>query len=279
MKFGRGRKRLTGAGLLTAALLLAVAFPGCKYSAERTLEKAAAARQAGDYQAAAQLFERYLQSNPAGSESIDARLQLADLYYLNLHSYDQALTQYSEILNESPGEPVAQAARERMAGVLSDLGRSFEAIAEYEKLNPPDEADRRRIRLRIADLYFDQRNFSQALTEYAKVSDGIPYDQLSEQACLREASIYHLERGQFQLALPIYQKIASASTDPKVRERVTFSISECYASLYDYDNAIKALREIKDPAEQSYIASRLAELEQQSKETAHGSAMVKRPAR
>ena len=57
----------------------------------------------------------------------------------------------------------------------------------------------------------------------------MPYDELSEQAYLREASIYHIERGQYQQALPVYQKLASMSGDPKVRTRAMYGLGECYA--------------------------------------------------
>lgn len=259
-----------------AAVLLSACAAACKYSAERTLDRASAARQAGDYDAAVQLYERYLQGSPTGPESLEARLQLANVYYLNLHHYEDALAQYAELLNQSPADQAAPVARERMAGVLADLGRSYEAIEEYEKLNPQDVTERRRIRLRIADLYFDQKNFSQALTEYAKVSDGADYDELSEQAYLRQASIYHLERTQYQQALPIYQKIASTSSDPKVRQRAILCIVDCYAAMYQYDEAIKTLRELKDPTQQSYITARINDLEQQKRESEHGAGMVKR---
>jgi tetratricopeptide (TPR) repeat protein len=270
--------RLGAPGIVSVAagMLLALSsVTGCKYSAQKTLEQAAAARDAGNYEEAARLYERYLQSDPGGSDSLDARLRLADLYNLNLHRYEQALAEYTEVLNRSPGDPVALAARERMADVLSDLGRSFDAIAEYEKLNPTDETQRRRIRLRIADLYFDQKNFSQALAEYTKVSDGVDYDELGEQAYLREASIYQLERRQYQQALPIYQKIASSTSDQKVGRRAAFCIADCYAALSEYEKAIKTLREVKDPAEQSFVASRITELEQQSKEAARGTPLLR----
>jgi tetratricopeptide (TPR) repeat protein len=262
-----------GAAVLVAALLAGAA---CKYSAESTLNRASSAWDSRDYDLAAQLYERYLESNPAGAKSLDARLRLANIYYLKLHHYEQALTHYREFLRQAPADPNAPLARERLADALADLGRSFEAIAEYENLSPQDDSDRRRIRLRIADLYFDQKNFSQALTEYAKVSDDGPYDQLSEQAYLRQASICHLERGQYQQALPLYQKLASDSQDPKVRHRAMFCIADCYAGMFQYEQAMKTLREIKDPSEQTYIDAKVAQLEQQSREAAH-SAPLTRP--
>src|SRR5215471_18352735 len=180
----------------------------CKYSPERTLKAASEAWASGDYQKSAELYERFLEHAPLGEESIQARLQLANIYYLNLHRYEDARVQYREFLSEAPSSPEAYGARERLAEVLSDLGKSYEAIAEYENLSAPDEAERRRIRLRIADLYYDQKNFSQALTEYARVTEGAEYDDMSEEAYLREASIYQLSRGQYMQAMAIYRKLA-----------------------------------------------------------------------
>src|SRR5215472_2438904 len=189
------------AAALIAGYCLLVAG-SCKYSAEKTLKAASDEWASGNYQKSAELYESYLEHAPLGEESVQARLQLANVYYLNLHRYEDARVQYREFLSQAPSSPDAYSARERLAEVLSDLGKSYEAIAEYENLAPQDEAERRRIRLRIADLYFDQKNYSQALTEYAKVNEGVPYDEMSEEAYLREASIYQLSRGLYVQAMP-----------------------------------------------------------------------------
>jgi tetratricopeptide (TPR) repeat protein len=196
----------------------------------------------------------------------DARFQLANIYYFKLRRYDQARDQYNAFLEKNPSHPNSQLARERLAEVLGEMGRSYEAIAEYENLSPQDSGERRRIRLRIADLYFAQRNYSQALTEYEKVIEQVSYDELSEQAYLREASIYHIERSQYQQALPVYQKLAAMSGDPKVRTRAMYGLAECHAGLYQFDEAIKTLRAIKDDTEQTDITRRVTELEQQKRE-------------
>jgi tetratricopeptide (TPR) repeat protein len=247
-------------------LLLAAILGSCNRSAEASLKRATEARVAGDYQLAAEEYERYVESNPTGDRSLEARLQLANIYYLNLHRYDRARSLYKEFLSQAPAHSEANTARERLAEVLVELGRSYEAIAELENINPQDELKRRRIRLRIADLYADQRDYNQALTEYAKVTDGAAYDELSEQAYLREAAIYHLARHQYEQALPIYQKIVTSSSDPDVRRRALYAVADCYSELFRFEEAIKALREIKDEKERDYIARRVAELEQHKRD-------------
>jgi tetratricopeptide (TPR) repeat protein len=261
------------------ALLLLVMFNSCSRSAEASFRRAVEARVAGNYQLAAEEYEHYIQSNPTGERQLEARLQLANIYYLNLHRYDRARALYKEFLGQAPAHPEANAARERLAEVLVELGRSYEAIAELENINPQDENTRRRVRLRIADLYADQRDYNQALTEYAKVTDSADYDELSEQAYLREAAIYHLARHQYEQALPIYQKIASHSSDADVRRRALYAVADCYAGLFRFEEAIKALREIKDEKEQDYIARRVAELEQQRRDAARVPQTQRRPRR
>jgi tetratricopeptide (TPR) repeat protein len=265
-----GRPSLLFVSLWTAALILAFAS-GCRRDVEQSLTRAVEAWDSGDYKLAAEEYERYLYHHPTGEKASEARFQLANIYYFKLRRYDQARANYTAFLEHNPSHANAQVARERLAEVLGEMGRSYEAIAEYENLNPQDASERRRIRLRIADLYFAQRNYSQALTEYEKVIEKVPYDELSEQAYLREASIYHIERSQYQQALPVYQTLASTSGDMKVRIRARYGLADCYAGLYQFDEAIKTLRAIKDDAEQADVARRVAELEQQKREAAQAS--------
>jgi tetratricopeptide (TPR) repeat protein len=250
--------------LLPGSLLLAVA---CKRNTEQALEHAREAWDSGDYRVAAEEYEGYLERNPTGEQSLQARFQLANIYYLNLHRLDQARSHYSEFLKEDPAHADAHIARERLAEILGELGRSYDAIAEYENLNPRDATERRRIRLRIADLYFDQKNYSQALAEYEKVIEGADYDELSEQALLREASIYNA-RNQYQLSLGVYQKLASLSNNAEAQLRATYGMVDCYVGLFKFDEAIKTLRQIKDEGEREHIAQRISELEQQKREAA-----------
>lgn len=252
-------------GLLFVALLVFVV--ACKHSAGSAADQAATDWAAGDYQRAADEYEQFLQQYPTGDRSLPARFKLANIYYLNLHRFEKAREHYTEFLRQDSANVDAPIARERLAEVLSELGRTYESVSEYENLNPSDPGERRRIRLKIADLYFDEKNFSQALTEYQKIIEGTEYDEMSEQAYMREASIYNM-RSQYQMALDVYQKLAANSRDDKVQMRAQFGMVDCYAGLGQFDDAIKVLRAIKDEREQAHIAQRMTELEQQKREAA-----------
>ena len=261
---------------VTACLLIILVMltGACGRSSKSSLKHASEAWDSGDYEVAAREYERYLMANPGGPESPAARFQLANIYYLNLHRYDQARVHYTALLNEEPSNPDAFQARERLAEVLAELGRSYEAIAEFENLDTADAIERRRIRLRIAELYVDQKNYNQALTEYEKVTDAGVYDELTEQAYQREASVYHIARGQYSQALPIYQKLAAETANAETRRRALYGISDCYAGLYRFEEAIKTLHEIRDDSEQAHIKTRLAELEQQKHEASQARSSI-----
>lgn len=274
----RARARFGRARLSLSLIFLLALFSGsCRRGADESLVRAAEAWDSKDYRAAVEEYEHYLYLNPDGDRSAEARFQLANIYLLNLHRSDQAIAHYKQFLDQNPNNKNVPVARERLAEAFAELGRSYEAIAELEAITPRDEQERRRIRLRIADLYFDQKNYSQALTEYAKVTEQAGYDELSEQAYLREASIYHISRGQYRQAIDAYQKLASNSNDAEVRRRALYGISDCYAGMFQFDEAISVLRDIKDEGEQKYILRRAAELEQQKREAAQARNEVKPP--
>jgi len=267
----RASRRLSLFALLLPVVLVPALIFGasaCRRTGQHASNRAVEAWDSGDYEQAAEEYEEHLKSNPTGEKSLEARLQLANIYYLNLHQHDRAIAHYKEFLDQDASSPNAHVARERLAELLAEMGRSYEAIAEYENLNPHEAKERRRVRLKIADLYYEQKNYSQALTEYARVTDGTVYDDLSEQAYQREASIYHISRGQYQQALDSYEKLISSTGDPEVRLRATFGLADCYAGLYQFDQAIKILREVTDEGEQKYISRRIDELERQKREAA-----------
>ena len=265
----KSRHIVTAASIyLTIILFGGVFISACQKKKEGSISKAMDAWDSGDYTTAAEEYEEFLQVYPTGEQSVEARFQLANVYYFNLNKYEQARLHYKEFLNQSPSHTNAQKARERLAEVLSELGRSYDAIAEYENLNMQDGTERRRIRLRIADLYYEQKNYSQALTEYLKVTEQAGYDELSEQAYLREASIYHITRSQYKQAIPVYQKLADETSDAKVRRLARYGIADCYAEILELDQAVKILREIKDESEQAYITKRITEFESRKREAA-----------
>lgn len=255
---------------LAVALCAAASAGACGLQRTSARERAKEAWVDQDYASAAAAYEEYLSSDPHGPEAEEAEFALADIYFHNLKRYDLARDRYTLFLGHSPTSAHAYEARQRLAEVLVETKAIPDAIAQYETLleEHPDTPDRRKIRTIIADLYFQKGDISQSEIEYDRVVAGVPYDELTEQALLRLAAIYHLIRGQEERAIPAYDQVAQSTDDPAVRRSALYSLSETYASLFRYDEAIKTLERIDDPAEAGYVAQRAAELERQKREHA-----------
>ena len=267
---GEGHRVLgrRAADLATMSLiLLGVFFTGCGFASRSPLERARNSWRDQDYATAAQAYEEYLATEPVGEEAADARFTIADIYYHNLKQYEPARDHYTAYLAAYPTGVRAYEARERLAEVNVELRNLPEAIAQYERLlvehpNPPDW---RKIRSTIADLYYRMEDFNQAELEYTKVVENASYDELTEQSLLRLASIAHKIRSRGEVALPMYERVASSTSDPAVRRAALKSLSEVYADMFRFDEAVATLERIDDPVESEYVEKRKAELEKQRK--------------
>jgi tetratricopeptide (TPR) repeat protein len=267
---GRAREIVTA-----CARAAAVAAAGCGLARAPARERAREAWVEADYETSAAAYEEFLAGSPEGPEAEEAELQLADIYYHNLKLYDRARDRYVMFLGKYPGSPRAYEARQRLAEVYVELKALPEAIAQYEQLlaERPDTPDRRRIRSEIANLYFERNDHAQAELEYLRVVEGAEYDELSEQALLRLASIYHRVRKTNEQALPIYGRLAESTPDPVVRRNALYGLTDAYAEMFRFDEAIATLKRIDDPAEADYVARRAAELERQKKDHAEAPAV------
>jgi tetratricopeptide (TPR) repeat protein len=252
----------------TALLAVALAAGACGFNITSPRERARQEWVDQDYASAAASYEEYLASAPPGPESEEAELLLADIYYHNLKQYDRARDHYVALLEKYPQSEHRYEARQRLAEVYGELKSYPEAIAQYERLlvEHPETEDRRKIRSAVADLYLKKNDLKQAEIEYGRVVEDAPYDELTEQALLRIAGIYHLMRNQDERAVPIYERIATSTSDAVVRRNALYSLSEAYANLFRFDDAIATLRRIDDPAERDYVVRRTSELERQRRE-------------
>ncbi len=200
--------------LLTACLLTFAAF-GISCSRGALLDSAQAAWDGADYAAAAAYYEQFLKENP-GSDKVEfARLRAATICQRDLKQYDRAIEHYIHFIEEFPKSPDIIQAREQLATCYGLTRKYREAISEYEGVLPKisDVNERRRLRLSIADMYFDLNDRGQALAEYQKVVAGAPYDNLTERAFLKIGGI-RLLRDEYEDAIPAYQTVAVYTKDP-----------------------------------------------------------------
>jgi hypothetical protein len=108
--------------------------------------------------------QEFLKNNPHHDQAADARFRIANIYYDNLNPMRR---RSSTTFISSRLSKITR--RARLASSTAEcyvaLGKRQEAINEYEGLlNTPVEGNRRRrVRLSIADLYYDLKDLGQAL--------------------------------------------------------------------------------------------------------------------
>jgi len=73
-------------------------------------------------------------------------------------------------------------------------------------------------------------------------------------------------RDEHERAIPLYERVATSAGDPVVRRQALYSLSDSYAQLFKFDEAIAALVRVDDPTEAEYVARRKSELEKQKKQ-------------
>jgi tetratricopeptide (TPR) repeat protein len=253
--------------LLTACLLTLTAF-GLSCSRGALLDSAQTAWDKADYAAAADYYEQFLKESPESDKAEFARLRVATIYLRDLKQYERAIEHYIHFIEEFPKSPDIIQARVQLATCYGLTRKYREAISEYEGVLPKikDGNERRRLRLNIADMYFDLNDRGQALAEYLKVVEGAPYDNLTERAYLRIGGI-RLLRDEYEDAIPAYQTVASYTKDPMIRRAARFGLADCYVRTLQYDLAIRTLEQTEpDPKSPNYIQKRIASIREQRRQ-------------
>jgi tetratricopeptide (TPR) repeat protein len=232
------------------------------------LDRAQAAWDAGDYAAAAERYEQFLEDNPQSAQAAFARFRAATICHRDLKQFDRAIQHYIHLIEDFPKSPDVYQARLRLAECYAATDKRREAISEYENALPlsTEEKERRRVRLNIAELYYEMNDLGQAVAEYQKVTDNAAYDELSERSNLRIGGIRFL-RDEFEDAIPAYRAVADNTKDPTIRRVARFGMADCYERLSQYDLAVKTLEETEpDPKTPNYIQQRVVTIREQQRQ-------------
>ncbi len=261
--------------LLPFAFCILISLSACSPGA--LLDQAQAAWDRGDYPTAAQAYEEYLTKTPQGDKAAFARLRAATVYRRDLKQYDRAIQHYLHFIEDFPKSPEIYQARLSLAECYAATQKFREAISEYENALPAAQdlaaqnlkdgiKEKRRIRLKIADLYYELKDLGQAQAEYQKVTADAAYDDLYELAFLQIGGI-HLLRDEFDEAIPAYRTVAENTGDKALRRMARFRLADCYERTFQYDLAVQTLRETEaDPAAPNYISQRVAAIEEEARQ-------------
>ena len=198
-----------------AVLLLGASLGGCASTppyqgmeAEELFELGAREFEAGDWDEAVRVFERFLAADPTNSRIVEARLYLARAYF-NREDYLTAVAEFSRILDRHPGDPRAPeaslgACKSYVAlsphierdqaytvqaynacdNVVQDFAGS-EVSIEAEQLRDQMTDKLARKELSRGDFYFQRKMYDSGIIYYNGLLTRYPRSRTAAQALLR----------------------------------------------------------------------------------------------
>jgi tetratricopeptide (TPR) repeat protein len=260
--------------IISSLLLAATLTAACSSDARQLLSRAETAWRNGGYEEAIRANLQLYQLEKQGKYAPQALLNIGNIYYLNLRQLKPAIEYYDKLTQEFPEAPEALHARRQLASIYTNeevIRDLDQAIAQYNKLLDEVElADRAEIQYQRADAYYKKGDYSRALRELSRLEESGVQDRLAAQVSLRIGNIYQMER-RFTEAIEAFRKVM-ASNCPECRKRATISLAETYENLYDFDNAIAALRKLDPNAENdAYARSEIERLNAKRKQVERGS--------
>ncbi|MFT3837887.1 MAG: tetratricopeptide repeat protein [Myxococcaceae bacterium] len=234
---------LTGSAVLLPFIVLQLACD----SPQGHLERARVARHQGAFQVALAEYRTALnglEGDASGrAEVIRARAlrEAGDVYYLDVQSPPDAIVVYRELIRVCPEAPETLDARIHLADILEYHYRDFRGtIVELSAAiarNPPESAE---LAYRIARLYFELGDYSQAQLEAANVATRYEMSTYVDDALLLRAQALEMLDGQRPEALRILSELAERFPSSELTSHALFEKCNLLADEGRYDSAIEA---------------------------------------
>jgi len=233
-------------GLPGILLILALFFGGLLYTTTRLesileadFSKAGMAVGARDYQQALDYYEGIYRRNPTFHLAGQALYQSAEIKNLYLKRYPEALLDYLSLQQKYQEEyALARNAQLRIAEIYKNRQRDYRrAAAEYRKALDLGVENPDRIQYEIADSYFRQEAYNQAVEAFVELRRNYPQSLLLAEAGYRVATVYSL-LGENEAAIESFREVMSRWPTSPYAVEARFGLA---AVLEERDNFAEAL--------------------------------------
>jgi TolA-binding protein len=207
----------------------------------------------GDYDGAIAEYQRVVQEHPDSPIAPKALYGIGDAHY-NAGRLEEAVVAYRQVLSRYPDSPFVANAIEGLEYALEGLGRGDELddiLAAYEATNP-DPAAQDRVRLRQAELLYENGDFEGAVTALEAFVQEARDPALIPPALLTLGNAY-TALGRFEDAAGAFRRLADGHPDSPLRPEAVLRLGETLLEAGDAAGAAAALadyeRRFPDDAE------------------------------
>lgn len=229
-------------------------FPMAKKSAEGGFRAGDTYFKALEYEKARGLFRWVVENHPNDDFARSSQLAIAQSYY-NQKSYDEAIREFQKFLDLYPTAEEATAARKGMEMCYYQKGLESTEAMQYFVERFPQSTLAADGQYQIAQKFFDDKKYAQAMEEFIKVVVNFPSSSYAPDALLLAAECaVNIE--DWQKSTELYERYLSYFPKGKERDAVYFNLGSAYFNLKEYGKALKNFQVVVDsfPSSQ-YLAN------------------------
>lgn len=235
------RARHIHAALLCFCLFL---LSACPYDpARRDFEEASNLMDRGALREAAGKYAFVVTKYPGSRFAPSSQLRIAQIYR-NLDEIDKAEYAYSALFFMYPESGEAIAGREELAALFSRKGEHMKAIEEFQKLFQASPEGRQRYQYLIAMEYIKKNDFVQARAELKELNDIVTNPGLSPRIRLHIAETYYLE-GSYGQAITKYDDVIARFPENDAAVEAILAKARIFEEEGALRKAVEALEEAK----------------------------------
>jgi tetratricopeptide (TPR) repeat protein len=201
----------------------------------------------------------------------------ADVYYLELHDFARAVEVYKELIKLCPEAPETLDGRLNLADLLErqfhDLRGSIAELTAALARNPPQSAE---LAYRVAKLYFELGDYQQCELEAAQLTKRYETSAYVDDALLLRGQALAMMDDRKGDAMKSFEELVQRFPDSELRPHALFEEGKLLADTGEPEKAIEvwveALKKHPDPAVVQAVIARVRKQLRRSEPTAVGDA-------
>ena len=231
--------------LLAVLTLAAFGVAGCNATQKR-FDEANNLRRQGRHKEALRAFQEVLAElgeGPVSESKAELRLRAlkhaADVAYLELGQYLDAVSYYRRVISLNPQSDDAMRSRAAIGDIYRDrFNDRMAAIAQYADIAQSNFPEASRYQLKLAREYLELKNFQQSRTEARILRERWPTSDEADEGQLITAQAWTLEKRNAE-AVNAFQALIDRKPKQDVLARALEGQAHLYAQLGKLDKALE----------------------------------------